>query len=40
MVTFDGNYHIVESTTTKENRKRPVKKVRKEYCIFTKTLKP
>ena len=39
MVAFDGNYHIVESTTTKEDRIRAVKKVRSEYDNFTKTLK-
>lgn len=39
MVAFDGNYHIIESTTTKENRKHAVKKMKEEYEKIIKMLK-
>lgn len=39
MVAFDGNYHIIESTSSKENRKHTVNKIKEEYERIFKSLK-
>ncbi|MHA1191646.1 MAG: hypothetical protein ACTSP9_05045 [Promethearchaeota archaeon] len=39
VLVFDGDYHIIESTTTKENRKLAVQKIKKEYKKIIETLK-
>ena len=39
MVAFDGNYHIIESITTKENRIQTVKKLKREYISIIESLK-
>jgi len=38
MVAFDGNYHVIESTVSKEKRLLTVEKIQNEFENITKTL--
>ena len=39
ILVFDGDYHLIESTTNKENRIQTVKKIQKEYESIIESLK-